>query len=65
MDLSGSCIIIVVALLVRLTGIEPVLPAPEADALSPELQAHAKIATLIIVTQINFNASIFTYTKCV
>lgn len=34
--------------MVRLSGIEPPLSAPEADALSTELQAYACVAVLII-----------------
>ena len=38
-----------ICLLVRLAGIEPALPAPEAGALSPELQAHfIKLAGLLL-----------------
>ena len=35
--------------MVRLTGIEPVHPAPEAGALSPELQAHLLCYSIIAI----------------
>ena len=36
--------------LVRLIGIEPTHPAPEAGALSTELQAHMKLRSLVYHT---------------
>lgn len=47
--------------MVRLPGIEPGLPAPEAGALSPELQAqnnHYNLAAMSIIPKIKNNARV-------